>query len=116
MSDTPRTDAMMESIEIEEIKLIAGGNQATFSSYAMESITELARDFERENAELRKKLEWREIETAPKDGASILLYSPDGGCCQGYWFDGRDDTGWCTDDGLFSNDWTHWMPLSEPPK
>ena len=45
MSDTPRTDAMMESIEIEEIKLIAGGNQATFSSYAMESITELARDF-----------------------------------------------------------------------
>lgn len=73
------------------------------------------RDLRRENAELRKKLEWQPIETAPKDGSPILLYSSDDGCHQGYWFEGSDDTGWCTD-GLFSNGWTHWMPLPEPPK
>lgn len=71
---------------------------------------------------------WRPIETAPKDGTSILLYYPDSGVIEGMWFERYENgnggqwsvvsidqhgCGCCADD---SDQPTHWMPLPAPPK
>lgn len=68
---------------------------------------------------------WRPIQTAPKDGTPVLLYSPDAKDPKifvgmfvkfdeedkGEWFDyWRDDGCWCID-----AESTHWMPLPAPP-
>lgn len=62
---------------------------------------------------------WQPIETAPKDGTSILVavYEESGD----YW--GEDIVAWNPTNGWDSAgyDWdhsqiTHWMPLPEPPK
>lgn len=71
--------------------------------------------------------EWKQIETAPKDGTSILLYSSKEPITEG-WFEtslewGRPcnswTNGWETSNGcdvgynrLYP---THWMPLPPPP-
>jgi hypothetical protein len=71
--------------------------------------------------------EWREIESAPKDGTRVLLYTPyrcdncpdSSGMCVAYWHDLIGD--WCG--GMlpsgrpvrFSHDNTHWRPLPAPP-
>lgn len=69
-----------------------------------------------ENAELRKKLEWQPIETAPRTGIALLLAQP--------WRSGYDTrlighyaNGWVIHDGreLWDVEPTHWMPLPEPP-
>ena len=71
-------------------------------------------------------MEWQPIETAPKDGTRILLYSPDAmepKCFIGYWLNDVDypDGGawfdyWREDTGLpIDADSTHWMPLPEAP-
>jgi hypothetical protein len=69
--------------------------------------------------------EWQKIETAPRDGTTILVYSPstfDGDeevviCCALY--DRRDFHPWKVDDGRnLPKLWvfpTHWRPLPEPP-
>jgi hypothetical protein len=69
---------------------------------------------------------WQPIETAPKDGTSVLVY--------GIWegeLNAQDDEcdvwkahffwdQWCVDGGEYYSqhvvDPTHWMPLPEPPK
>lgn len=70
----------------------------------------------RENAELRKKLEWQPIATAPRTGIALLLAQP--------WRSGYDTrlighyaNGWVIHDGreLWDVEPTHWMPLPEPP-
>lgn len=68
--------------------------------------------------------EWKPIETAPRDGSSVLLLSDyvfveDGpnAIWMGYW-PVNDKKQWC-----FLSSWdceplteaTHWMPLPEPP-
>lgn len=56
--------------------------------------------------------EWQPIETAPKEGALVLLWI-EGGVEIGFW------NGKTWDDGNFYDDIgtpTHWMPLPEPPK
>jgi hypothetical protein len=65
---------------------------------------------------------WQPIETAPRDGTTVLLYFPDAGKSQidvGYWIE------WEVGDANWSNEWTdaeidcdpsHWMPLPEPPE
>lgn len=77
--------------------------------------------------------EWQPIETAPKDGAWVLLYSPDErerergdpavqvGCwgSSGYnrnnhWVYGPEGHEHAHRHGFYGA--THWMPLPEPPK
>ena len=66
--------------------------------------------------------EWQPIETAPKDGRSLLLYSPSYNGPAGPIWVGN----WVNDDvehafecmwGVFGVDYpaTHWMPLPDPP-
>ena len=76
---------------------------------------------------------WIPIASAPKDGTEIMLIQfwrnengvldhnrPDHGC----WSRWNEDRGygsyevcegWMTDYGS-NEDWTHWMPLPDPPK
>jgi hypothetical protein len=70
-------------------------------------------------------MSWQPIETAPKDGTAVLLYS-DGDCSvarfdgrnwqvQG---DGQNAVRYMSDFGTeyLTHDWpTHWQPLPEPP-
>lgn len=72
--------------------------------------------------------EWRPIASAPKDGASLLLYGrqtqphpdvdhgPKSFVFTGYW-DPIDD-GWCSSSSTWQGPFfepTHWMPLPAPP-
>jgi hypothetical protein len=78
-------------------------------------------------------MNWQTIDTAPKDGSPILVYTPTDGVVVSWWFIGayvgRDGIvdGWYSgthDDSprayhdypmLPSEIPTHWMPLPEPP-
>jgi hypothetical protein len=62
--------------------------------------------------------EWRDIETAPKDGTVILMADGLTMFC-GIWL--KSARGWvdgCRDDDgeLVAWNATHWMPLPAPPK
>lgn len=65
---------------------------------------------EMERDALRKMMEWQPIETAPKDGTSILV-SNGWKCAAVYWW----PMVWMgtTHNGMRSP--THWMPLPEAP-
>lgn len=78
--------------------------------------------------------EWQPIETAPKDGAYILVWGRttcgefEQAAHKSAWLDNSDerdgsDMGWLIADSYSSYseccvhvDATHWMPLPEPPK
>ena len=72
------------------------------------------------------KMEWQPIETAPRDGTTILVYFKRHGAMSVSWTS-REDDGfyiWCVDDhkfgpyavrGYMHGDDTHWMPLPPPP-
>ena len=57
-------------------------------------------------------MEWKPIETAPRDGTVVDLWSVDGFRLIDFWWDDEDKT-WC---GLPEDEFTHWMELTEPPK
>ena len=60
---------------------------------------------------------WQPIETAPKDGARILLWGGHDAVI-GYWQDGTKNgwpTGWRTGIFVSTGGYTHWMPLPEAP-
>lgn len=72
------------------------------------------------------EIKWKPIETAPKDGTSILLCNNRETTVGIYMHDGREFP-WVVFDGHFTkeplNGWsdnkfgpTHWMPLPDPPK
>jgi len=59
-------------------------------------------------------MEWQPIETAPKDGRIVLVYTKWNNffvACfeEGYWC--QDNNGQCILDRV-----DYWMPLPEPPK
>lgn len=67
-------------------------------------------------------MEWLPIESAPKDGRDLWLYTPSDEPAQvvGYWADSWGGWNWrdsviadCAAEELLP---THWMPLPEPPK
>ena len=67
---------------------------------------------------LKAENEWKPIETAPKDGAWIVVTSTHNkyyrACVQfydGHWYDTQE----VTHDDLMENAATHWMPLPKPP-
>ena len=71
-------------------------------------------------AELESQLagKWQPIETAPKDGAWIVVTSTHNkyyrACvqfCYGHWYDTQE----VTHDDLMENAATHWMPLPKAP-
>lgn len=68
---------------------------------------------------LQKRLAWRPIKTAPKNGTDILLYW-EGRIYMGFWLDNTNSdykwAGWRTH-GMHSLHGipSHWMPLPEPP-
>jgi hypothetical protein len=70
--------------------------------------------------------EWKPIETAPKNGTPILLYSPDARepkifICAYIQFEGEETGAWFDEwkeDGCHEIDdieFTHWMALPGPP-
>lgn len=56
--------------------------------------------------------EWRDIETAPKDGSFILLATPKGRIADGFWSLVYGVWSW----PYVMVEPTHWMPLPTPPK
>lgn len=72
---------------------------------------------------------WQPIETAPKNGTTILVWFRQHGAMTVRWTDSEDDytseyAHWHVDDhkhgpfpvrGYEERDATHWMPLPEPP-
>ena len=58
------------------------------------------------------KCEWLPIESAPKDGQIVDLWSPAFGRVTDQWWDAEDACWSGLDDGEF----THWMPTPEQPK
>ena len=55
---------------------------------------------------------WRPIETAPKDGTSILLATPSGKAADGFWDARYNVWAW----PYVKVDPTHWKPLPIPPE
>lgn len=73
-------------------------------------------------AEVEKRLRegWRPIETAPKDGTSVLLFKSSGltGMTVGNWrrpMSSRTPGYWQTTPGLYACEPSHWQPLPAPP-
>lgn len=57
--------------------------------------------------------QWMPIETAPRDGARVLVYSENCIAIAGY---STDYNSWC--ENYYDNLWhdpTHWQPLPSPP-
>lgn len=65
-------------------------------------------------------MKWQPIETAPKDGTSILLYTAYG-VVEGFWgWSEWQQTVICSNYDMSSTCFecqpTHWMPLPNPPE
>lgn len=62
---------------------------------------------------IRELVEWRDIETAPRDGTVLLLRTGHGRCIVGFWLNGSWDDG---DFAAFdSEDVKFWLPLPPAP-
>lgn len=59
---------------------------------------------------------WQSIETAPKDGTSILATEIDGEPVVSYFDEGGWVYSWHAYDGYRHWNPTHWQPLPAPPK
>lgn len=65
-------------------------------------------------------MEWQPIETAPKDGTFVLLFTACG-CIEGFWSYGEWEQSVCAASYDMAHAYiecrpTHWMPLPPPPK
>ena len=80
--------------------------------YAAELSKDDIKTLKAEVERLRKATEWQPIETAPKDGKTIIIIVE-----YGYVYTGIfDNDGYCQDLAGAGLDPTHWMPLPQPPK
>lgn len=61
----------------------------------------------------RRKDGWQPIETAPKDGTKVLVYTEYGRTFVAAWWEDYDD--WRYHYEGYVTKPTHWMPLPEPP-
>lgn len=74
------------------------------------------KDWEAIRAKLGEFAGWQPIETAPKDGTSVIVFGPtdavqyDGGICVASWTQG----GWGTPE-YYQPTPAYWQPLPEPP-
>jgi hypothetical protein len=57
---------------------------------------------------------WQPIETAPKDGTTVLVY--DAARCRLTWTTEFEDGEWGWPGPYFQAEPTHWMPLPSPPQ
>lgn len=60
---------------------------------------------------------WQPMDTAPRDGTYILLWSPEDACAiSGYYHPGEDESDdlWLAGNIIVNP--TNWMPLPEPPQ
>ena len=60
--------------------------------------------------------QWREIESAPKNGKQVLLFDDGEGVCIGQYTNFYESSLWSNDQRNLTLDPTHWMPLPQPPK
>jgi len=62
-------------------------------------------------------MEWQPIETAPKDGTTILVYLANGDVhtAYGHFYNKGHDFEWAQYGGYETYLPTHWMPLPPPP-
>jgi hypothetical protein len=58
---------------------------------------------------------WQPIATAPRDGATILVYEP-GFFQTAAWEANEFKAGWTNASGGWLGDVTYWMPIPEAPK
>lgn len=62
--------------------------------------------------------EWQPIETAPKDGTSIIIYPGWGTpprAIEAHWRAGKRHSGWHCNWTWAPRDPTNWQPLPDPP-
>jgi hypothetical protein len=74
---------------------------------------------ESELVEAKAKVEWRPIETAPKDGTRVMLGWPGGGVRYGFYLNNTNWKGWrgpSMELPFPSPPPTHWVPLPPPPQ
>ena len=76
-------------------------------------------DHKDRSVRIGKVMAWQPIETAPRDGTHVLLFSPDARepfVRVGFFLDGDWWDTWCERRGFpIDADSSHWMPLPEPP-
>lgn len=103
--------------EIDEDKTQQELALRTYIAQLESKITRLVEDadeYVEKIQQLESAQQWREIETAPKDGTHILLFVG-GECVTAYY----QYTWFLVESGEFVCDAgkpTHWMPLPAPPK
>lgn len=111
---TTRKYSAGELADFLEYDVLQNYMQATASVEDYETVEQAA--------EMLRSMEWRPIETAPKDGTPVILYVDDI-CIEGYWgvvdYDeiNRPLCFWtyAGNAELYENP-THWMPLPAGPE
>lgn len=104
-----------------EIAALSRGNVDSFCLEMVRRFDVSASIFLRSYAKKEVADEWKPIETAPKDGTSILVGAPEWEPELCSWRNDCWFRGWCAG-GLRSDtygpdfDPTHWMPLPPPPR
>lgn len=108
---------MSEALRLAEWLDDAACGGSNWNNKIAQSASELRR-LHAENERLREALRWRPIDTAPRDGAHVLVYR------DGYaesvavaWFNstGGGDACWVPVNGSVWPEATHWMPLPDAP-